>query len=743
MLRKRRTVPLRRTLQLEALEQRTLMTGNVTVSLDFAGTLHILGDGGGVSSTFPEYVQVLDSSPPGLPNLTFRVQGKPGTFTSINGVQFIDFVGSSINSVTAAFPTFSSPTIFNGLDIIGMFPSAPTSGTSFPGQVTLSAAGSGATSLSISNITTNVVTLVDPTSTAGCTVTLNSVKAGLLTTTTGGGNDRYTITGANLAITNLNTGNGNDNVSIVGSTVGSLSSSSGATGGNVTYNITGNSMSKASIAIGTVGPTVGDDSVTFNGNVILNSAILNIGTGGVASPQTSGSTNLGGHFVNINGNTEALASGGILATIGSVIGRTNTSGSIWSTTRVTADTNKVAGTMSLNVGTWAYQVEANGNAVAGAMSSNVGNFSGVVSNNGGSNPVSPPAAPPFGINLSNDIVGGTLSLRAGDGSIGGVVPTGFAAGNGAMEGTTAALNMVTDQVGKLAVTTGDASNSITVPVQGQTLNSTPFIATIANIAVTAASSVANTINLAFDGSNPAFTLGGQLRASSITINNVQSPATPVLVNIGVPGPVPVPGSPPVPFVTTNLNGGTGTVVLNAITSNELDANVGNGFSNVALQNSTTTPDGASGGPFGPGNMNLTVGFANGSGEGITVQADSIGNGTTGQLGLVKLDSPTGGGTTGGFDVTTWNIANIKTFDWMMAAGDSFSVNSTQIATLTGITVNDFLLAQFTGGFSGVQATGVVVSPGFGILNGGGNSGSVFIGAPSNFGFVVLGFGAAF
>jgi hypothetical protein len=137
MLRKRRTVPLRRTLKLEALEDRTLMTGNVTVFLDLGGTLHITGDGGGLSSTFPEAVQILDSSPPGLPNLSFRVQGRPGTFTSVNGVQFIDFVGSSIQNVVASFPSFG-PATFNALDIIGQFPSAPTSGTSFPGSVTIS-----------------------------------------------------------------------------------------------------------------------------------------------------------------------------------------------------------------------------------------------------------------------------------------------------------------------------------------------------------------------------------------------------------------------------------------------------------------------------------------------------------------------------------------------------------------------------------------------------------------------------
>jgi len=93
------------------------------------------------------------------------------------------------------------------------------------------------------------------------------------------------------------------------------------------------------------------------------------------------------------------------------------------------------------------------------------------------------------------------------------------------------------------------------------------------------------------------------------------------------------------------------------------------------------------------------------------------------------------------DVVQWLIQNVKTFDWNMAAGNG--TGGTNIATLNGISVLDFMLVQFGNGFNGVQATNVVVSPGFGILNGGGNPGSVYIGSPTDFGYVVFGFGAYF
>src|SRR5262249_18324771 len=100
MLRKSRTVPLRRTLNLEAIEDRTLLTGNVLAALDTMGNLTITHPGGTVGNLI---VEILDASPPGLPNRDIRVRGVPGTFTSVNNTPYVDFVGVNINNVTVSF----------------------------------------------------------------------------------------------------------------------------------------------------------------------------------------------------------------------------------------------------------------------------------------------------------------------------------------------------------------------------------------------------------------------------------------------------------------------------------------------------------------------------------------------------------------------------------------------------------------------------------------------------------------
>ncbi len=691
MLRKRRTVPLRRTLNVEALEDRTLMTGNVTASLNLSGTLFITGDGGGLSSAFPEAVQILDSSPPGLPNLTFRVQGRPGTFTSVNGTQFLDFVGSSITSVIANFPSFG-PATFNALDIIGQFPGSPTSGTNFAGSVQVTG-GVGKTDLSISNVTTNSVSLLTPASTAGASITLNAVKANLLTTFTGVGADKYTITGTNLALANLNTDGGNDSVTIAGSGVGSLTANS--TNGNVTYNISGNILSKATISVGSTGAGTGDDSVTFSGNSIFSGALINVGVGNTAAPRAVA---LGGHLVNVSSNTGTGASTSLLVNVGNTGGRTNNANSDWATTQVAVNSNKVPGALNLSVGTWAYTVQENGNT-AGSMTTNVGNFSGSVFNNGAGN-LTPPGTPAVGVDISNDAVAGALNVTVGTAT----------PGVGAIGGGIA-FNMNTITARTMNVTLGDMTNANPL-TGGNTFNS---VVGIQNVSLTGAlpAGVANTISIAFD---PLTNTGLNHRNGGTTINNILSPAA--NLNIQVAAGV---------FGGLGVSNG-GTVTINGIVTDELNAFLGQNYSTVNLTNSSTVPD-----ANGAGDMILNIGTVNGGSSSVTVANDNVGNAASGNLSITMNQTAA--------DVVQWLIQNVKTFDWNMAAGNG--TGGTNIATLNGISVLDFMLVQFGNGFNGVQATNVVVSPGFGILNGGGNPGSVYIGSPTDFGYVVFGFGAYF
>jgi hypothetical protein len=677
MLRKRRTVPLRRTLKIEALEERTLLTGNVTVFLDLAGTLHITGDAGGVNAAFPEAVQILDSSPPGLPNLTFRVQGRPGTFTSVNGVQFIDFVGSSIQSVVAQFPGGPPGLVtFNALDIIGQFPSAPTSGTSFPGNVSVSSNG-GSTSLSISNLTTNSVSLFGGANTASDSVTLNNVKMGQLLAFTGTGADKYNITGSVIPIAQISTLSGNDNVTIAGSTLGSLTSTS--TTGNNTYNIAGNSITKAVLNIGTAGGT-GADSVTFSSNTILQSAAITVGTGGTVGP-ANGSV-LGQHQINVNSNIQTLPSGGLTLTVGDSSRATSGAASnIYDQTQVFMNSNRVGGSQLLQVGANALNVQANGNTVSKNLTATVGDGSGF--RLGG-------ISAPGSVQVSSDIVGGLLGVTVGGSTVNQI--------------TSVILNQ--DQAGTLGVVIGNGSGNSTALLEN---------VSITNINLTTATAAPNAINVGV--ANQSF---------NTTISNLFSPVAPVNILVGSTA-FNTPGGG-TSFIASG--GGGGTVNLNQIVTDNLVAAVGSLFSNVLLTNSQTTPD-----ANGAGDMKLSVGNSNlTTGLNVTATGDNIGNAIQGNF---ELDQVAGGAS----DLTFWTVSNIQTFDWNMAAGDA--VPSTNIANLSNIKVTDSMVVQFSVGFNGVQATNVVVSPGFGFINGGGNPGSVYVGSPTNFGFVVFGFGAYF
>ncbi|MCI0459284.1 MAG: hypothetical protein L0Z62_20235 [Gemmataceae bacterium] len=92
MLWNRRTSPvrpLRQTLTVETLENRTLLDGNVTAFLDPAGSLQITGDA--ADNQF-----LLAPAPtPGM----IRVSGNPGTFTAINGDAFADFSLADITDI--------------------------------------------------------------------------------------------------------------------------------------------------------------------------------------------------------------------------------------------------------------------------------------------------------------------------------------------------------------------------------------------------------------------------------------------------------------------------------------------------------------------------------------------------------------------------------------------------------------------------------------------------------------------
>ncbi|MCI0460533.1 MAG: hypothetical protein L0Z62_26565 [Gemmataceae bacterium] len=81
---------VRRTLTVEALEDRTLLNGNVTVLLDPAGVLQITGD------SADNQLTIAPSPDSGM----IRISGNPDTLTSINGEAFVDFALADITNIS-------------------------------------------------------------------------------------------------------------------------------------------------------------------------------------------------------------------------------------------------------------------------------------------------------------------------------------------------------------------------------------------------------------------------------------------------------------------------------------------------------------------------------------------------------------------------------------------------------------------------------------------------------------------
>jgi hypothetical protein len=108
--RKSRMGPMRRTLTVEALEERTLLTGNVTASLNAAtGLLSITGDTGDNQFTI--------ALSPTSGNI--RISGNAGTSTTINGVASADFALAQVNAITMVLLNGNDNVTVSGFSIAG------------------------------------------------------------------------------------------------------------------------------------------------------------------------------------------------------------------------------------------------------------------------------------------------------------------------------------------------------------------------------------------------------------------------------------------------------------------------------------------------------------------------------------------------------------------------------------------------------------------------------------------------
>jgi hypothetical protein len=206
--------PTRRIPRLEVLEDRTLLSGNVTATLNVnTGVLSIVGDIGnnniqltqinpfGVAEIRVAGVLSIPAAPPFAPD-----------FTSVNAVSFTDFTLSSITSMNIDFTQGGNDKVVMG---------TPVTGFTLPNNITISqnsAANPGTGTYTLNNITANKISIAN---TGGKnTVTLNTVQAGSLAVTEGGGADTVTLNGDVVGTATINTGGGGDTVTIVNSPVG-------------------------------------------------------------------------------------------------------------------------------------------------------------------------------------------------------------------------------------------------------------------------------------------------------------------------------------------------------------------------------------------------------------------------------------------------------------------------------------------------------------------------------------------
>lgn len=272
--------PTRRIPCLEALEDRTLLSGNVLAALGPTpanptaqpGDLNIVGDIGNNAIHIFEYNSF------GVNEL--RVAGDVSfvpfpSVTSVNGVGFTDFALSSVSRINI--------TMLNGNDsvIIGEngTPPAPIPvggnpgfipGLIIPGNITINA-GSGVDTFRITGTNTPLVP-------AGGTISTANI---ITITATGPGADNVKLTTVHAGQASIVLGTGNDTVDVGASTLGSLGITT-QTGGNETITVhdsPGVFPVRPSIGLLNISAvTTGNDTITVN-NDSIGRASITAGTG--------------------------------------------------------------------------------------------------------------------------------------------------------------------------------------------------------------------------------------------------------------------------------------------------------------------------------------------------------------------------------------------------------------------------------------------------------------------------------
>lgn len=383
--RDRRPLPTRRILSLEALEDRTLLSGNVLATLNpNSGVLTITGDAGNnsitISQTAPGVLEVGGVYKP----------GSPPDITKVNGRNVVDFNLSAITSLNINMGSGNDTVVMGG---------AGTAGFSVPGSISIMDAngndstsltgisasslsitdGSGSDTISTTGVSASTIT-INAAGPGNDSVTMNNTNAGSVTTKLGTGADTVNMDNSNGGKGGLKIGTlkidtsastVKDSVSITNfaSVVSGKNSVPGI--GNLTVTSTGSSnhtlnVSNASFSSATLTTGSGYSNVNVNGTNTLTTMKLTTGGGGSVSytnsTASSATVNVGpgGGAVYVSNNT-TTGSAGLTVNVG-------TGGSY---VYANNNTTKGAGSMSVSVGAAGNSatdnVWANNNNVAGSM----------------------------------------------------------------------------------------------------------------------------------------------------------------------------------------------------------------------------------------------------------------------------------------------------------------------------------------------------------------------------------------
>lgn len=409
--RNRRPIAPRRILRLEALEDRTLLSGNVTAILNPTnGLLTINGDAGNNSISIGQSPIAGDIRVKG--NL---IIGSPPDVTKVNGVNYTDFTLSSVTKINI--------TMLNGNDTVIMGKAG--TGFSIPGSISINA-GSGTDTFSMTGMGANTIS-INATGPGADSVTMSNTNAGAVSMVLGTGADSVSMDNSNngtpgpkigMLYIDTSASTANDSVSIanfpnVGTAsrpvpgIGRLTVNSSGSGNN-TINVTNSTFTNASLTSGT-----GTSNVLVSGISTL--TYLSVTTGGGGTVKYGNSTaswaniKVGAGSATVVANNDTITgSGGLTVTVGTP--------SSTGQDKVSVSNDTVAGSMNVSVGTHGNtgldNVMANNDSVAGSMNVNVFDdgpqYWSVLPLPLGT------ILPSSNLTMNNDTVGGALGISTGN-----------------------------------------------------------------------------------------------------------------------------------------------------------------------------------------------------------------------------------------------------------------------------------------------------------------------------------------